>query len=320
METHRSKSIAGMSLGGGRKENFFFCLLEFFPDKKRWFLTSLRQVRDEEEMDRDEAITSWVDNYKLHRLVVDFPLTKPMCESCQLDCPGTAACSHPVVENVRSQMKSLLEEDSELVDKNPKRYEQNRNEDDLVHHTRSALYKETHAHILSKPFKRKLKKGFLPYWNRPIDFWIWKYYYDQILSLFNISYDSFGNVSVMLMHRFHYLRRHLPRDLSMYESSSHIVLIELYRSKIISKKNLAELDDMDMAPLARVQISKAIEKKLGVFIYEKDLELIAKNPKAFDSFLLALAGQSLLKGKVKDIPCFEDKQDPMFLAPSFESK
>lgn len=306
-----------MSLGGGRKENFFFCLLEFFPEEKRWFLTSLRQVRDEEEMDRDEAITSWVDNYKVHQLVVDFPLTKPLCESCQLECPGTAACAHPVVLNVRKEMGKLLGEDQDLVSGNPKRYEQIRNEDDLVHHSRSALYKETHEHILSKSFKRKLKKGFLPYWNRPVDFWIWKQYYDQILSLFNISYDSFGNVSVMLMHRFHYLRRHLPKDLTMYESSSYIVLIELYRAKIISKKNLAELDDMDMAPLARVQIAKSIEQKLGVFIYERDLEMIAKNAKAFDSFLLALAGQSLLKDEVREIPCFGGKDDPMFLAPLF---
>lgn len=317
MEVHKSKSIAGMSLGGGRKENFFFCLLEYYSEKERWFLTSLRQVRDEEELDRDEAITSWIDNYKLHRLVVDFPLTKPLCESCQLDCPGASNCAHPVARNVRASMEDLLSEDARLVEKNPKRYEQNRNEDDLVHHSRGALYKETHEHILSKSFKRKLKKGFLPYWNRPVDFWVWKHYYDQILKLFNISYDSFGNVSVMLIHRFHYLRRHLPKDLTMYESSVQVALIELLRAKVIGKKNLAELEDLDMAPLARVQIAKAIEQKLGVFIYERDLELLAKNPKAFDSFLLALAGQSLLKNKTREISCFGAKEDPMFVAPIF---
>jgi len=312
-----SNSIAGMSLGGGRKENFFFSLLEFFPEKDRWFLTSLRQVKDEEEMDRDEAITSWVENYRLHRLVVDFPLTKPLCESCTLECPGTASCAHPVVKSVRHEMEKLVEEDQALVSSNPKRYEQVRNEDNQIHYNRSVLHKETHEHILSKSFKRKLKKGYLPYWNRPVDFWIWKHYYDQILNLFNISYDSFGNVSVMLMHRFHYLRRHLPKDLTMYESATHIVLIELYRSKIISKKQLAELDDMDMAPLARLKVVKAIESKLGVFIYERDLELLAKHPKAFDSFLLAIAGKSLLMNKVREIPCFGSKEDPMFISPVF---
>ncbi|MEX0798843.1 MAG: hypothetical protein WD025_05335, partial [Bacteriovoracaceae bacterium] len=143
MEDYQSNSIAGMSFGGGKKENFFFCLLEFFEEKNRWFLTSLKQVRDEEEMDRDEAITSWVENYKLHRLVVDFPLTKPLCESCELDCPGASNCAQPMVKDIRKQMGELLKEDRQLVSANPKRYEQSRNEDDLVHHNRSALYKET---------------------------------------------------------------------------------------------------------------------------------------------------------------------------------
>lgn len=268
-------------------------------------------------MDRDEAITSWVDNYKIHKLVVDFPLTKPLCESCQLDCPGTAKCPQPPVVEVRKQMDELIKEDKGLVSENPKRYEQSRNAEEMVQYSRSALDKETSEHILSKAFKRKLKKGFLPYWNRPVDFWIWKNYYDQILKLFNISYDSFGNVSVMLMHRFHYLRRHLPEDLTMYESNTKVVLIELYRSKVITKKNLAELEDLELGALARVQIAKAIEKKLGIFIYEGDLEMIAKNPKAFDSFLLALAGQSLLKNQVREIQKVSDCDDPRFVAPLF---
>ena len=29
------KNIAGMSMKGGRKDNFFFCLLEYFPKKKK---------------------------------------------------------------------------------------------------------------------------------------------------------------------------------------------------------------------------------------------------------------------------------------------
>ena len=77
MDEKIPKSIAGMSLGGGRKENFFFCLLEFFKEKDRWFLTTLKQVRDEDKLDSDAAITHWVDNYQLKQIIVDFPLTKP---------------------------------------------------------------------------------------------------------------------------------------------------------------------------------------------------------------------------------------------------
>ena len=317
MQTNSPKSIAGMSLGGGRKENFFFCLLEFFEDKDRWFLTSMNQVKDEETLDRDSAIMSWVENYSLKQLIVDFPLTKPPCENCDLNCPGTESCHHPVVTKVREQISDLIDEDAKLRDENPKKYEQKRNYDDEVHFSKSILEKETHEHILSKSFKRRLKKGFIPYWNRPIDFWVWKNYYDQILKTFNISYDSYGTVSIMLMNRFNYLLRHLPGDLSMYESNTCIILLELYRANILSKKNLVELDDINIAPLARIQVVREIEKKLKVFIYEKDLELIAKNPKAFDSFLLAIGGKRLIVNKVLEIPDFGEKIPPKFIVPVF---
>lgn len=317
MDQNQSKSIAGMSLGGGRKENFFFCLLEFFEDKDRWFLTTLKQVKDEQKLDRDSAITAWVDNYSLKQLIVDFPLTKPPCESCDLNCPGTQSCHHPVVKNVRDKIEMLVDEDHKLSTENPKRYEQQRNHDDEVHFSKSVLEKETHDHILSKSFKRRLRKGFIPYWNRPIDFWVWKHYYDQLLKTFNISYDSYGSVSIMLMNRFRYLLRHLPSDLSLYESNSCIILLELYRSKIITKKHLIELDDINIAPLARIQVAKEVEKNLNIFIYEKDLELIAKNPKAFDSFLLAVGGKRLIEKSIKKIPDFGEKNPPKFIVPEF---
>lgn len=312
------ESIAGMSLGGGRKENFFFALLEYFDDQKRWFLTTIKQVKDEEKLDSDETITNWITNYKLKELVVDFPLTKPHCIGCELSCPGTKNCHHPSVKAIREDIKELVEYDIKLSSSNPKKYEQERVEDNMVNYSKSVMDKETSHHILSKPFKRKLKKGYLPYWNRPIDYWVWKNYYDQILNIFNISYDSFGNVSVMLMHRFEYLLKHLPQNLSLYESSYHIALLELYRSKIITKKNIIELNDLDMAPLARLQIAKQIDQKLGVFVYEKELALIAKNSKAFDSFILAIAGMALKKKDVRHIDLLSSSDEkPRFVSPLF---
>lgn len=317
MHKDKAQSIAGLSLGGGRKENFFFCLLEYFEDKERWFLTNLRQVIDEEKLDRDETIMTWVDSHLLNRLIVDFPLTKPTCETCNLECPGTAHCHHPVIKNVRRQMEELLEADQKLFATNPKKYEQERNQDNLVDFASSVLDKETYEHILSRSFKRRLKKGFLPYWNRPIDFWIWKNYYDQILETFKVSFDSFGNVSVMLMNRFNYLLKHLPKSLQMYESNIYIILLELYRSKIINRKNLNELQDITLGPIARMEIIKAIEKKCSIFIYDHDLELIVKNPRAFDSFLLAVAGKALVEKKTATISDFGELDRPQFIIPLF---
>ena len=126
MVDKKSDSIAGMSIGGGKKENFFFCLLEYFEDEKRWFLTSLKQVKEESNLTKDEVITSWVQRSALKQLIVDFPLSKPPCETCDLKCPGEPSCHHPVVVEVRSQIKELLKEDRQLEKTNPKRYEQER--------------------------------------------------------------------------------------------------------------------------------------------------------------------------------------------------
>jgi hypothetical protein len=314
---NKNKSIAGMSIGGGKKENFFLALLEYFEKEDRWFLTSLNQVKDEDVKDNDDAITNWVLEHNLEQLVVDFPLTQPQCDTCALKCPGTKQCSDPSVVIIRDLMSQLLDEDNKNAKTNPKKYEQTRVASDQVDVTRSLFAKETYHHMLSKAFKRKLKKGFLPYWNRPIDFWIWHNYYDQILSTFNQSYDSFGNVSMMLVQRFKYLKRHFPKSLSLYESNVHICLVELYRAEIISKKILNELFDLNLAPLSRLRIAKEIEKKLNVFIYDKDLELIAKHTKAFDSFLLSVVGLAKIKGKLHSIDGFDVKDQPDFIAPVF---
>lgn len=306
-----------MSIGGGKKENFFFCLLEFFEEKNRWFLTSLKDVKEEEAESRDDVIADWVTNSNLEHLFVDFPLTKPACETCELVCPGVVNCHHPVVVNVRTLMQDLLDEDKRLKSENPKKYEQERNEDDEVQYTKSVLAKETTDHILSKSFKRKLKKGYVPYWNRPIDFWVWENYYDQLLKTFDISYDSFGNVSVMLLYKFQYLLKHLPRELKIFESQTTIILLELYRANIITKKDLLEIQDINLNTLARVKIAKKIEKKLGIFIYEKDLELISKKSKAFDSFLLAVAGHRMISGKNRVIPDFANTDQSRFTVPDF---
>lgn len=312
------RNVAGMSLGGGRKENFFFSLLEYYPDKERWFLKSLHQVKDEEIRDRDEIIASWVLQYGLKQLVVDFPLSKPPCEeSCLNNCLGASECPRPQVLAVRYEMQKLLEEDAEFHRKNPKKYEQERIAAQEVDYSKNILKKNTDEHLLSKSFKRKLRKGFTPYWHRPIDFWVWKNYYDQLLDVFRISYESFGNVSVMLLARLNYLLRHLPEDLTMYESNIQIALIELYRARVVSKSLLLQLFDLELVSVAREQIVRNIEKHMEIFIYDNDLETIIKNSDAFDSFILSVVGQKMLMKGLRKIPDWGNSDGGNFIVPSF---
>jgi hypothetical protein len=312
------QKVAGMSLGGGRKENFFFSLLEYYPDKKRWFLKSLHQVKDEEIRDRDEIITSWVETYGLKKLVVDFPLSRPPCEeSCLPNCRGVKVCPRSTVSAVRDEINLLLNEDAEFYRSNPKKYEQVRASSLEVDYSKNLMNKNTDEHLLSKSFKRKLRKGFTPYWHRPIDFWVWKNYYDQLLEVFKISYESFGNVSVMLLARLNYLLRHLPKDLIMYESNTNICLIELYRARVINKSLLFQLFDLDLTSSAREQIIHNIEKHIGIFIYANDLETIIKNAQAFESFLLSVVGQRMLMNQIREIPNWINSDGGNFIVPSF---
>ncbi|MGE3608518.1 MAG: hypothetical protein AB7I27_02930 [Bacteriovoracaceae bacterium] len=312
------KNVAGMSLGGGRRENFFFSLLEYYPEKKRWFLKSLHQVKDEEIRDRDEIITSWVNQYGLKQLVVDFPLSRPPCEnSCLSNCKGANSCPRPQVVAVREEMQNLLDEDAKCFQENPKKYEQDRVASLEVDYSKNLLKKNTDEHMLSRSFKRKLRKGFTPYWHRPIDFWVWKNYYDQLLEVFKTSYDSFGNVSFMLLSRLNYLLRHLPTDLKMHESNVQICLIELYRAKVISKSLLFQLFDLDLASSAREQIVLNIETHMEIFIYDNDLETIIKNTQAFDSFILSVVGQRMLMNGLRQIPDWGNSDGGNFIVPSF---
>lgn len=310
-------NIGSLSMKGGRNDNFYFCLIEYFPDSKRWFLKSLLPVKEEEAADSNEAIHAWISNFNIKQLVVDFPLSKPVSESNNYDDQGNLQCSDNTLEIVQEKIKHLLDEDQRLVNENPKRYEQERNKADEIVYNRDIFSKETAHHLLSRSFKRRLKKGFLPYWNRSLDFWVWKYYYDQILELFNTSFDSFGNVSLMILFRFNYIKRQFPKDLEFFEANEQIILVELLRAKIILKKDISLLNDVDIGIEARLDTIKKIESKLDIFIYNHDLEILVKNPRAFDSFLLALAGQNVLQKKNVKLPDWTKPEDTKFIIPNF---
>lgn len=302
-------NIGSLSMKGGRNDNFYFCLIEYYPDNKRWFLKSLLAVKDEEVSHNDDAIHAWIQNYDVKQLVVDFPLSRPAIE-CETEGEKNIAI-------VQDKIKHLLDEDQKLINENPKRYEQERNKADEIVYNRDIFSKETAHHLLSRSFKRRLKKGFLPYWNRTLDFWVWKYYYDQILEMFNTSFDSFGNVSLMVLFRFNYIKRHFPKEVELFEANAQIIIVELLRSKIILKKDVELLNDMDLGYETRLETIRKIESKLDIFIYNHDLEILVRNPRAFDSFLLALAGQNALQGKTRELPEWTMPKETKFIIPDF---
>lgn len=312
-----SKNIGSLSMKGGRNDNFYFCLIEYYPDSDRWFLKSLLPVKDEEANDSDEAIRAWIHNFDVKQLVVDFPLSKAACSECEIECPGAGHCPKKDVISVREKIKALLNEDQKLINTNPKKYEQERNKADEIVYNRDIFEKETSHHLLTRSFKRRLKKGFLPYWNRTLDFWVWKYYYDQLLDTFNTSFDSFGNISLMILSRFSYIKRHFPKHVELFEANEQIILIELLRSKILLRKDIDMLNDVELGLETRLDTIKKLENKLNIFIYNHDLDILVKNPRAFDSFILSLAGQNVLQKKNLELPDWTQPEETKFIVPNF---
>jgi hypothetical protein len=313
-----SSRVAGLSMKGGRRDNFFFCLLDHYKDGDRWFLKSLLQVEDEEgHEDGDDAIRSWIENYEIENIVVDFPLSRPPCHDCELECPGINRCPMMEVQYVHKETKRILSNDQELSLSRPKDYERKRNEADLIHPSKDLFEKLPVENILSKTFKRRLKKGFLPYWNRSLDFWIWCFYHDQLLNLFNSTFDSFGNTSLMMISRFSYLKRHFPAGLNLNEANVNLALIELIRAGVLLRKDIVNMGDFEVGVEARLDIIKKIETKLNIFIYDHDLDILAKRPRAFESFMLAVAGQRKLLGKNVELPEWTLPENTKFILPQF---
>ncbi|MBI2520535.1 MAG: hypothetical protein HYV97_08955 [Bdellovibrio sp.] len=311
------RNIAGMSMKGGRKDNFFFCLLEYFDDGDRWFLRSLLQVKDEEYLAGDEALREWIKQYDIRQLVLDFPLTNPPCHECTLQCPGTLKCPVDSVCEVRSRIDHLLQEDVTRIEQHPKTYELDRGNDDLVQHGKEWHLKVSTAHILSRSFKRRLKRGLLPYWNRPLDFLIWTHYYDALLKIFNQTYDSFGNTSLVIISRFSYLRRHFPKELELFEGHILLILIEMLRANLVRQQDLQNLYDLEQGKSVRLGITQALEKKFNIFIYDYDMDLLLRQPRAFESFLMAIAGICLHQKQIRPLPSWVGSEGANFIIPKF---
>ncbi len=280
------KSIAGIGVGSGRKESFYFSVLEFFEKENRWFLKTCQQLREFEYPETEDSLLAWINDFDLSTVIVDFPLSMPPCFDCQLTCPGSIECPELKVVEKRKLIADLLTQDQEKIETNPKKYEVDRINNSSL--------------LLSKSLKRKLKKGFVPYWNRVVDVDLWIDYHDDLMNYFKKGLSSFGNENSIQVLRFKYLERHFPQNVKVLETNYEVVLIELLRHKVISSKDLSLLGSFDSSDLARESIIKKIEKHFDLFVYEKDRETLIKKPRAFKSLLLTLSGLETQKIKDKE--------------------
>lgn len=103
----------------------------------------------------------------------------------------------------------------------------------------------------------------------------------------------------------------------MLESNVYILMIELLRSKIIRKRDLEQFLDIETGIDSRIAIIRGLENSCGVFVYDQDFEVLVKNPRAFQSFLLAFAGWFYIKDRTIEIPEWAGPKNSSFILPSF---
>jgi hypothetical protein len=284
----KQQVLAGISFAAGKKDQYYISILHYYASEDRWFLKTLSKA-GEFSPDKDEnPILQSIEQNSINSVVVDFPLTAPLCQTCPFPCPGVKNCIHPDYLNIALDIKKILSEDLQEIKTKPKQYEQKRRLA-LINKSSEENNSELKNIIISKSFKRKLKSGFVPYWHRPVDYFIWKNYYDFYLKYFDLGPDFFGNFSIKLFHQFNYIQKKLEKSVTFYESNVGMILIELMRAQIIREKNIKDLKFADSQISARKSILKSCEEKLGLFIYEADADLISKKNKAFESFILSLS-------------------------------
>ncbi|MDH4468031.1 MAG: hypothetical protein QE271_08235 [Bacteriovoracaceae bacterium] len=294
--------IGGASLSTGKWEDTYFCALHFFPDQKRWAVKSLQTLSQSQDLVPIDP--------PLSALVVDLPLTHVLC-------PHGHALNAKSVSEIKQKLNKLLDEDAMFAKTHPKKYEQERKRDELIDFKKNLLEQKTSSAQLSLPFKRKLKKGFAPHLHRPIDAWVWLHYFDAMHLAFGVTFDSFGHVSVPLLQRFSIFREQLGIKTEIAETNYWILLLELYRADIISKKQLLFERKGSEGASFRGHVVEQLESELGLFIYEQDFNILVKNPRAFASFLFAVAGLRRQQADLYQLPKWSLEQSEHFFVPHF---
>lgn len=91
----------GLTLGGGKGRKTALCILDYFVEEQRLFLSELHDSFDESQrLSVDTQLVRLIEkNQKNLKLIaVDAPLKLPKCMRCRLVCPGIERCEEPEIK------------------------------------------------------------------------------------------------------------------------------------------------------------------------------------------------------------------------------
>jgi hypothetical protein len=99
--------FVGVSMAGGKTDKTSIAVLEYFPDRRRVFLRSLREkVRAEGDKSSDFILQSLLtdvagefdSDVPFKSIAIDAPLSLPVCLRCDLPCPGYEDCGESHIQ------------------------------------------------------------------------------------------------------------------------------------------------------------------------------------------------------------------------------
>jgi len=132
--------------------------------------------------------------------------------------------------------------------------------------------------------KRKPKKMFTPYTQRPVDLWLQENGEDGI----DIQH-TFGANLAPLVARAHFIRRRLG-SLQCFEAHPKTAVYRLGVELKVNKSQLKVYRNSVGGDEARRIFLQAMSDKMGIFFYVHDLKLMTENFHAFESFICAFTG------------------------------
>lgn len=95
----------GLALSGGKSDKSCLAIVDFYESSNRLFLNRIfDRVKAEEFISSDHKIHELVQQFSENTkwILMDVPLTLPVCGACELNCPGYETCTEPELKWMRA--------------------------------------------------------------------------------------------------------------------------------------------------------------------------------------------------------------------------
>ncbi|MCC7441245.1 MAG: DUF429 domain-containing protein [Bdellovibrionales bacterium] len=126
-----------------------------------------------------------------------------------------------------------------------------------------------------------------PYTQRPAEVWLRHQVFPKLNARLRFEIDeALGGTRAPITARMHFLRLHLDRK-KVLEVLPKLTLAVLAERHGIPPRLMRQYRSLEVGAPARVGILEHLARERGVFIYERDMQLLSQSLAAFDAFFAA---------------------------------